>query len=64
MSVQTLKDPHNNAIGYIETEPDGRQVLKDTENNIKGYYDPETDHTRDADYNIVAKGNLLSTLIC
>ncbi len=64
MNQETLKDVAGTTIGYIETQDNGKQVLKDADNNIKGYYEPEGDHTRDADYNIVAKGNKLRSLMC
>ena len=63
MSTQTLKDSHYNIIGYIETRPDGSQVGKDAHYTIKGYYDPKTNQTKDAHYNIMGTGNLLSSLI-
>ena len=63
MSTQTLKDSHNNIIGYIESRPDGTQVAKDSHNNIKGYYDPKTNRTKDAHNNIIGTGNLLASLI-
>ena len=44
------------------------ETLKDAKGNIlgriRGYYDATTDHTRGPDKRILAKGNLLSTLIC
>lgn len=64
MNQENLKDVAGNIIGHIETQDDGKQVLKDAENEIKGYYEPDADHTRDADYNIVAKGNRIRSLIC
>ncbi|HLA74867.1 MAG TPA: hypothetical protein VJM76_03035 [Gammaproteobacteria bacterium] len=64
MEKQILKDVANNIIGYIETQPDGIQVLKNAHGKIKGYYEPAGDHTRDENYNIVAKGNSLRTMIC
>ena len=64
MNQENLKDVAGNIIGHIETQDDGKQVLKDAKNKVKGYYEPDGDHTRDADYNIVAKGNRLRSLIC
>lgn len=64
MRRETLKDVADNVIGYIETQPDGKQILKNAHDKIKGYYEPEGDHTRDEHYNIVAKGNKLRSLIC
>ena len=64
MRVETLRDASNNVLGSIETKPDGSQVLHDANGKVKGYYDPSTDHTRGPDKEILAKGNVLSSLIC
>ena len=64
MTTEPLKDSHENVLGSIETEPDGGQVLRDANGKIRGYYDPSTDHTRGPDKRILAKGNVLRTLIC
>jgi len=64
MATETIKDSGNNVLGSIETQPDGSQVLRDANGKIRGYYDPSTDHTRGPDKRILAKGNVLSTLIC
>ena len=34
------------------------------QNEVRGYYEAEGDHTRDAQQNIVAKGNKLRSMIC
>ena len=62
--TEILKDGHNSVIGAIETKPDGSQILRDENGKVRGYYDPSTDHTRGSDQRILAKGNLLRTLIC
>ncbi len=64
MTTEPLKDAYNNVLGSIETDPDGSQVLRDANGKTRGYYDPSTDHTRGPDKRILAKGNVLSTLIC
>ena len=64
MAVETLNDAHGNVLGSIETHPDGGQILRDADGKIRGYYDPATDHTRGPDKGILAKGNVLATLIC
>jgi hypothetical protein len=51
-------------VGSIETLANGDQVLRDTKNEVRGYYESEGDHTRDAQQNILAKGNKLRSLIC
>jgi hypothetical protein len=64
MTTETLKDSRSNVLGSIETGPDGSQLLRDANGKIRGYYDPTTDHTRGPDKRILAKGNVLRTLIC
>ncbi len=64
MTTEPLKDAYNNVLGSIETSPDGSQVLRDANGKIRGYYDPSTDHTRGPDKQILANGNVLTTLIC
>ncbi len=63
MPRQTLKDSHNNIIGYIDSQGDGTLVLKDSHNNIRGYYDPRTNRTKDSHNNIIGTGNLLGSLL-
>ena len=64
MKTDTIKDAKGNVLGSIESSDDGSQVLRDANGKIRGYYDPTTDHTRGADKRILAKGNVLRTLIC
>ena len=64
MTTETLKDTYGNILGSIESAADGSQVLRDVDGKIRGFYDPSTDHTRGPDKRILAKGNVLSTLIC
>ncbi|HET7158444.1 MAG TPA: hypothetical protein VFI62_05585 [Burkholderiales bacterium] len=59
-----IKDRAGVVVGSIETLPNGDQILRDTQNQVRGYYEPEGDHTRDAQKNIVAKGNKLRSMIC
>jgi hypothetical protein len=64
MTTEPIKDSKGTVLGSIETKDGGEQVLRDAQGRIKGYYDPTTDHTRGADMRILAKGNVLRTLIC
>jgi hypothetical protein len=64
MTTDFIKDAKNTILGSIETRAGGEQVLRDAQGKIKGYYDPVTDHTRGPDKRILAKGNVLRTLIC
>jgi hypothetical protein len=59
-----IRDRAGNVVGSIENLPNGDQVLRDANNEIRGYYEAEGDHTRDAEQNIVAKGNKLRSMIC
>jgi hypothetical protein len=59
-----IRDAKGNVLGQIETMHDGSQVLRNSENEIRGYYDAQGDFTRDAQQNIVAKGNKLRSMIC
>jgi hypothetical protein len=64
MPTDDIKDSRGAVLGSIETGAGGEQVLRDAQGKIKGYYDPVTDHTRGPDKRILAKGNVLRTLIC
>ena len=61
---EAIRDRAGNVVGSIETAPDGNQVLRNAQNEVKGYYDAQADVTRDAEKNIVAKGNKLRSMIC
>jgi hypothetical protein len=64
MKTDSIKDAKGTVLGSIESNDDGSQVLRDAAGKIRGYYDPTTDHTRGPDKRILAKGNVLRTLIC
>jgi hypothetical protein len=61
---EPIRDRAGNVLGSIETQPNGDQVLRNAQDEVRGYYDSEGDVTRDADKNIVAKGNKLRSMIC
>jgi len=63
MATQTLQDERHRIIGYVATQPDGRQILEDARHMRLGYYDPKTDKTEDAAHRVVGQGNLLPTLL-
>ena len=63
-ATEAIRDRAGNIVGHIERHADGNQVLRDTDDRVRGYYDAEGDYTRDADHNIVAKGNKLRSMIC
>ena len=64
MTTEKILDPGQNLLGTIETAADGSQIWRDAAGKIRGYYDATTDHTRAADKSILAKGNILRSLIC
>ena len=61
---EPIRDRAGNVVGSIETLANGDQVLRDIRNEVRGCYDAKGDFTRDADQNIVAKGNKLRSMIC
>lgn len=64
MHIEELKDSAGNLLGRIEHGDGDAKTLKDAAGEIKGFYDPAGDYTRDAQQNIVAKGDRLRELIC
>ena len=64
MSMENILDAGQNVLGTIEKKDDGSEIWRDTNGKIRGYYDPVSDHTRAADKSILAKGNVLRTLVC
>jgi hypothetical protein len=63
MATDYIKDSKGTVLGSVETQDGGEQVLRDAQGKIKGSR-PVTDHTRGPDKRILAKGNVLRTLIC
>ena len=59
-----IQDRTGAVVGSIENLPNGDQILRNAQEEVRGYYDAEGDVTRDADKNIVAKGNKLRSMIC
>ena len=58
-----MKDKHNNRLGEIRTESNGKRVAYDRHNNRLGEYDPRTNRTRDKSNNNVGEGDFLASLI-
>ncbi len=63
MSRETIKDRRQRVLGYIVTEPSGRQKALNAGQRTLGYYYPEQDVTKDAGYRTIAHGNVLASLI-
>ncbi len=64
MKVENVRDAAGYVIGYIEIEDNGNETLKNAKGKIKGVYEAEADHTRDKHNDIIAKGNILRSMIC
>jgi len=63
-STQVIKDYYNVILGYIETDDvTGDKVARDFYRVIVGYYDSKTNTTRDFYRRIIARGDILSSLI-
>lgn len=64
LTEEKIKDFYNRIIGYIETDSvTGDKIGKDFYRRIVGYYDKKTNTTKDFYKRIVAKGDILSSLI-
>lgn len=61
---EAIRDRAGEVVGSIETQSNGDQVLRNAQDEVRGFYDAAQDVTRDADKNIVAKGNKLRSMIC
>lgn len=63
MRTDTLKDAQSRIIGYIETDPNGRQTAKTARHITVGYYDPRTNWTVNRHNCRVSSGNTLAALL-
>jgi hypothetical protein len=63
VTKQTIRDPNNKLLGYIETLSDGRQKATDANNKILGYFDPKRNATMDPNNRVLVRANILSGLI-
>jgi hypothetical protein len=63
MYRETIRDTRHGVLGYLETLANGKQQARDKSFYLLGYYDPKRDITQDANYDIIANGNVLSGLI-
>jgi len=62
MADQELRDNHGKLLGKIK-ESSGKLEIRDAHGALKGKYDPKANETRDAHGKLVAKGNMLTTLL-
>ena len=63
MADQDLRDKNGNLLGKIKSLSNGKSELRDKNGNLKGTYDPKSNETRDKNGNIIARGNMLATLL-
>lgn len=63
MRTDTLKDAQSRIIGYIETDPNGKQTAKTARHITVGYYDPRTNWTVNRHDCRVSSGNTLAALL-
>ena len=63
MADQKIRDKNNRLIATIKARHDGKLEIRDPNNRALGTYDPKTDQTRNMNNALVAKGNVLTSLI-
>jgi hypothetical protein len=63
MAGQEIRDKSNRLLATIKTLSSGKQEIRDPSNRLLGTFDPRTNETRDPGNRLVAKGNVLSSLI-
>lgn len=63
MAEERIRDRSQRTVGYIVSEFRGRQRGLDSHRRTLGYYDADRDVTMDAGQRIIARGNVLASLI-
>jgi len=63
MSDQQIRDKNNRLMATIRTLSGGKQEIRDASNRLLGTFEPRSNETRDQNDRLVAKGNVLSSLI-
>jgi hypothetical protein len=63
MPKQEIRDRNNKLQAVINTLSNGKLEIRDPSNRALGTYDPRTNETRDPSNRLVAKGNVLTSLI-
>jgi hypothetical protein len=63
MSRKAIRDRNFRILGHIETMPDGRERALDSRFKTLGHYDPRRNITADANFQTIARGNVLSALV-
>ena len=63
MTQIAIKDKYGNLLGYIKDESDGRKSAFTRQGQLLGYYNPKDNTTKDRMGNLLARGDILSSLI-
>ena len=63
MADQQIRDRNNKLMATIKSQSTGKQEIRNPNNKLLGTYDPKSNETRDPNNRLVAKGNVLSSLI-
>lgn len=63
MSKQILRDSGYRIIGHLDTNSAGRKTLYDARYQILGYYDPAMNYTYNNRWQIVGRGDILTSLL-
>lgn len=63
MPDQQIRDRNHRLLGTIKTLPSGKQEIRDRNFRLLGSYDPKANETRDANFRLIAKGNVLAALL-
>lgn len=63
MAEERIRDRNQRTMGYIVSEFRGRQRGLNSHRRTLGYYDADRDVTMDAGQRIIARGNVLASLI-
>lgn len=63
LADQQIRDQTNKLVATVKTLSSGKQEIRDARNKLLGTYEPRANETRDATNRLVAKGNVLTSLI-
>lgn len=63
MADQQIRDRNQRLLATIKTLSSGKQEIRDPSLHLLGTFDPKSNETRDANLRLVAKGNVLPSLI-
>ncbi len=60
---EPIKDWTGKILGFVDKEASGKKTLRDFYGRILGTYDPQLNVTREFSGRVVAKGDVLMTLL-